>query len=142
MLMETVSAAGGNIEIMFLRQRGDDPFISTPERTAQIGEVASRIARFISEARSTLDIAIYDFRLRDEAAAIISDSLRERAKNKVVIRIIYDATTEPDGDIVPATSPVRLQWCFRRVRSSPRCQKPSTGACRALVSMTVRKWIR
>jgi len=109
MLMETVSGAGGNIEIMFLRQRGDDPFISTPERTAQIGEVASRIARFISEARSTLDIAIYDFRLRDEAAAIISDSLRERAKNKVVIRIIYDATTEPDGDIVPASSSAHLE---------------------------------
>jgi phosphatidylserine/phosphatidylglycerophosphate/cardiolipin synthase-like enzyme len=109
MLMETVSGAGGNIEIMFLRQRGDDPFVSTPERTGQIREVASRIARFISEARSTLDIAIYDFRLRDEAAAIISDSLRERAKNKVVIRIIYDATTEPDGDIVPATSSEHLE---------------------------------
>jgi phosphatidylserine/phosphatidylglycerophosphate/cardiolipin synthase-like enzyme len=109
MLMETVSGAGGNIEIMFLRQRGDDPFISTPERTAQIREVASRIARFISEARSTLDIAIYDFRLRDEAATIISDSLRERAKNKVVIRIIYDATTEPDGDIVPASSSAHLE---------------------------------
>jgi phosphatidylserine/phosphatidylglycerophosphate/cardiolipin synthase-like enzyme len=109
MLMETVSAASGNIEIMFLRQRGDDPFISTSERTAQIGEVASRIARFISEARSTLDIAIYDFRLSGEAAAIISDALRERAKNKVVIRIIYDATTEPNGDIVPATSPTRLE---------------------------------
>jgi phosphatidylserine/phosphatidylglycerophosphate/cardiolipin synthase-like enzyme len=109
MLMETVFGADGNIEIMFLRQRGDDPFISTPERTAQIREVASRIARFISEARSTLDIAIYDFRLRDEAAAIISDSLRERAKNKVVIRIIYDATTEPDGDIVPATSSAHLE---------------------------------
>ena len=109
MLMETVSGAGGNIEIMFLRERGDDPFVSTPERTAQIREVATRIARFISEARSTLDIAIYDFRLRDEAATIISDSLRERAKNKVVIRIIYDATTEPDGDIVPATSSAHLE---------------------------------
>jgi phosphatidylserine/phosphatidylglycerophosphate/cardiolipin synthase-like enzyme len=109
MLMETVTGAGGNIEIMFLRQRGDDPFISTPERTAQIGEVASRIARFISEARSTLDIAIYDFRLRDEAAAIISASLRERAKNKVVIRIIYDATAEPDGDIGSVTSPAHLE---------------------------------
>jgi hypothetical protein len=105
MLVETVPAGGGNIGIMFLRQRGDDPFISTPERTAQLGEVASRIASFISEARSTLDIAIYDFRLRDEAAAIISESLRERAKSKVVIRIIYDATTEPDGDVMPATSP-------------------------------------
>ena len=109
MLMETVSATGGNIEIMFLRQRGDDPFISTPERMAQIGEVASRIARFISEARSTLDIAIYDFRLHGGAAAIITDALRERAKNRVVIRIIYDATTEPDGDIVSAASPAHLE---------------------------------
>ena len=109
MLMETISAAGGDIELMFLRQRGDDPFVSTPERTAQIGEVATRIARFISEARNTLDIAIYDFRLHDEAAAIITDALRERAKNKVVIRIIYDATTEPDGDIVPAASPAHLE---------------------------------
>ena len=109
MLMETVSAGSGSIEVMFLRQRGDDPFVSTPERRAQIGEVASRIARFISEARSTLDIAIYDFRLHDEAAAIIADALRERAKNKVVIRIIYDATTEPDGDTVPAGSLAHLE---------------------------------
>lgn len=109
MLMETISAAGGDIELMFLRQRGDDPFVSTTERAAQISEVASRIARFISEARNTLDIAIYDFRLHDEAAAIITDALRERAKNKVVIRIIYDATTEPDGDTVPASSPAHLE---------------------------------
>src|SRR5215469_4114179 len=109
MLVEPVPAGGGNIGIMFLRQRGDDPFVSTPERTEQIGEVASRIARFISEARSTLDIAIYDFRLQDEAAAIIADALRERAKNKVVIRIIYDATTEPDAGILPAASPAHLE---------------------------------
>jgi len=109
MLMETISAVGGDIELMFLRQRGDDPFVSTPERTAQIGEVATRIARFISEARNTLDIAIYDFRLHDEAAAIITDALRERAKSKVAIRIIYDATTEPDGDNVPAASPAHLE---------------------------------
>jgi hypothetical protein len=57
MAMESVSAAGGNIEIMFLQQMGDDPFISTPERTAQIGGVAGRIARFISEAHATLDIS-------------------------------------------------------------------------------------
>src|SRR5215475_15880638 len=109
MLMETVSAGSGSIEIMFLRQRGDDPFVSTPERTAQIAEVATRIARFISEARSTLDIAIYDFRLHDEAAAIITNALRERATNNVVIRIIYDATTGPQGDIVPTASPAHLE---------------------------------
>src|SRR5262249_48062839 len=44
-----------------------------------------------------------------EAAAIIADALRERAKNKVVIRIIYDATTEPDGETVPAGSLAHLE---------------------------------
>ena len=109
MAMESVSAAGGNIEIMFLQQMGDDPFISTPERTAQIGGVAARIARFISEARATLDIAIYDFRLSDEAAVIITEALRERARNKVSIRIIYDAATDGSGVVAPGDSPTRLE---------------------------------
>jgi hypothetical protein len=85
MAMETVSAAGGKLELMFLQQVGNDPFTPTLERAAQTSEVASRIARFISEARATLDIAIYDFQLRDDAAAIMTDALRERANNNVVI---------------------------------------------------------
>src|SRR3954463_2875987 len=109
MAMETTSAADGNIEIMFLRQMGHDPFIPTPERTAQISEVARMMASFINEARSTLDIAIYDCRLHDEAAQIITDALRERAKNKVVIRIIYDATSDPGDDTLPIASPVHLE---------------------------------
>ena len=109
MAMESVSAAGGDIEVMFLQQMGDDPFISTPERTAQISGVAARIARFISEARATLDIAIYDFRLSDEAAAIITDALRERARNKVAIRIIYDVATDDSGEVAPSDSPARLE---------------------------------
>ena len=60
MAIESVSAAGGNIEIMFLQQMGDDPFTSTPERTAQIGGVAARIARFISEARATLEGSVLE----------------------------------------------------------------------------------
>src|ERR1700691_4100002 len=109
MAMESMSAAGGDLEVMFLQQMGDNPFISTPERTAQIGGVAARIARFIGEARATLDIAIYDFRLGDEAAAIITAALRERAKNKVVIRIIYDAATDAGGEVAPTDSPVHLE---------------------------------
>jgi len=35
--------------------------------------------------------------------------LRERAANNVAIRIIYDATTEPEGDIVPTASPAHLE---------------------------------
>ena len=108
MAMETVSAAGGNIEVMFLQQVGNDPFTPTLERAAQTSEVASRIARFISEARATLDIAIYDFQLRDDAAAIMTDALRERANNNVVIRIIYDAATDLGDDTLSTASPAHL----------------------------------
>jgi phosphatidylserine/phosphatidylglycerophosphate/cardiolipin synthase-like enzyme len=113
MAMETLSVAGGNIEVMLLQQAGSDPFTPTPERAAQIKEVASRIARFISEARATLDIAIYDFQLHDDAAAIVSDALRERAKNNVVIRIIYDGGTDIGAgigdDTVSTASPAHLE---------------------------------
>lgn len=57
--METVSAAGGNIEVMLLQQVGSDPFTPTLERAAQIGEVARRTARFISEARATRHIKVF-----------------------------------------------------------------------------------
>jgi phosphatidylserine/phosphatidylglycerophosphate/cardiolipin synthase-like enzyme len=109
MTIETLSAAGGNIEVMFLDQVGSDPFTSTPERVAQIRDVASTIARFISEARASLDIAIYDFQLRDDAAAIFSDALRERAKNNVAIRIIYDAAIDAAGDAGAAAPPAHVE---------------------------------
>src|SRR5437660_8979387 len=109
MSMETVSGAGGNIEVMLLQQVGSDPFTPTLERAAQISEVANRIARFISEAHATLDIAIYDFQLRDDAAEIMTDALRERAKNNVVIRIVYDAATELGDDTVSTVSPANVE---------------------------------
>jgi len=108
MALESTVFAGGDIEVMFLQQSGRDPYTATPERTAQVGEVASRIARFIGEARTTLDIAIYDCRLHDEAAKIIVDALRAQAKAGVVIRIAYDHATDPEDDAVIA-SPVHLE---------------------------------
>jgi PLD-like domain len=109
MSLQTTSFAEGDIEVMFLAQNGHDPFTATPERTAQITEVASRIARFIAEARSTLDIAIYDFRLHDDAANIIANALRVQAKVGVVIRLAYDRATNPDPDAGPAPSPVHIE---------------------------------
>jgi phosphatidylserine/phosphatidylglycerophosphate/cardiolipin synthase-like enzyme len=109
MMIETTSLAGGDIEVMFLAQIGRDPLTATPERTAQVGEVAARIARFIGEARATLDIAIYDFRLHGDAARIIADALRAQARKGVVIRIAYDHATDPGGDEIPATSPGHLE---------------------------------
>src|SRR6266478_2368078 len=78
MTLETASLAGGDIEMMFLQQKAQDPFTATPERTAQVDEVASRIADFIDEARATLEIAIYDFHLHDDAARIIANALRSQ----------------------------------------------------------------
>jgi phosphatidylserine/phosphatidylglycerophosphate/cardiolipin synthase-like enzyme len=109
MTLETTSLAGGDIEMMFLQQRAQDPFTTTPERTAQIEEVASRIADFIDEARATLDIAIYDFHLHDDAARIIANALRSQARTGVIIRIAYDHATDPGGDTIPAASPAHLE---------------------------------
>ncbi len=110
MAMATASAAGGDIEMTFLQQIGDDPFSATPDRATQIAAVAKLAADFVAGARESLDIAIYDFRLDDDAAAIVSAALRERARSNVAIRIIYDATTEPQ-----ATAPGSLR---RRISKS------------------------
>lgn len=109
MRMATVLAAGGDISAAFLQQNGDDPFTATPERAAQIDGVAKLIADFIASARKTLDIAIYDFRLDDDAAAIIRAALHERARNNVAIRIVYDATTEPEANGLPEMPPAHLE---------------------------------
>jgi phosphatidylserine/phosphatidylglycerophosphate/cardiolipin synthase-like enzyme len=109
MTLETANLAGGDIEVMFLQQTGRDPFTATAERTAQVSEVATRIARFFGEARATLDIAIYDFRLRDDAATIVADALRAQARKGVVVRIAYDHATDPGVDGVLAASPGHLE---------------------------------
>jgi phosphatidylserine/phosphatidylglycerophosphate/cardiolipin synthase-like enzyme len=94
--LDTASFAGGDIAVTFLRQVGSDPFAASAERSAQIKAVATRMADFIAAARASLDIAIYDFRLHDEPAAIVAGALRDRAKAGVAIRIAYDAAAETD----------------------------------------------
>lgn len=111
MTLETTAFAGNAIEVTFLQQQGADPFTATRERTAQIKDVASSIARFISEAKSSLDIAIYDFRLHDEPATIVSDALRSQARKGVRIRIAYDHATDigPDSNVIPTAAPAHLE---------------------------------
>ena len=109
MTAETASFAEGAIEVTLLQQQGRDPFTPTPERTAQIADVASRIANFIGEAKSTIDIAIYDFRLRDEAAAIVGDGLRAQARKGVQVRIAYDHSADPGPEAIPSAAPSHLE---------------------------------
>jgi phosphatidylserine/phosphatidylglycerophosphate/cardiolipin synthase-like enzyme len=109
MTAETAAFAEGAIEVTFLQQQGRDPFMVTPERTAQVRDVASRIANFIAEAKSTIDIAIYDFRLRDEAATIVGDGLRAQARKGVQIRIAYDHAADPGPEEIPSATPSHLE---------------------------------
>ena len=107
--LETVSIADGDIAVTYLQQVGADPHLTTPDRAAQIDAVASQIADFIGEARSTIDVAIYDFRLRDEAARIVSGALRAAVKRGVAIRIAYDAVTNAGNEQARPTVPVNIE---------------------------------
>jgi phosphatidylserine/phosphatidylglycerophosphate/cardiolipin synthase-like enzyme len=111
MAAESIILADGNVELMFLQQQGADPFTGTPSREAQIIEVANRLASFIAEARETLDIAIYDFRLHDQAASIIAKALKARAQAGVIVRIAYDALSEPppNTNAIPSSAPAILE---------------------------------
>ena len=97
------------IAVMFLQQQGNNPFKEVPERIFQANAVATRIAGFIEQAQSTLDIAIYDFRLHGDPASIIAEAIRNRAKAGVVIRIAFDAASNPEPHLASAESPALLE---------------------------------
>src|SRR5438105_107597 len=54
-------------------------------------QVASLLAEFLAAARTSLHLAVYDFRLSDPVAAPVVKVLRERAAAGVEVRIAYDA---------------------------------------------------
>src|ERR1700742_399251 len=54
-------------------------------------EVARRIEAFVGEARSTLDLALYDVRLPGEPGDVVSAALRDAAERGVTVRIAYNA---------------------------------------------------
>jgi phosphatidylserine/phosphatidylglycerophosphate/cardiolipin synthase-like enzyme len=96
--LNTATSADGAIEVIFLAQAGDDPFHSTPERDAQALAIGNRLANFVADAHSTLDFAVYDFRLDAEPADLLISALSARAKAGVTIRIAYDPTSANVGD--------------------------------------------
>jgi phosphatidylserine/phosphatidylglycerophosphate/cardiolipin synthase-like enzyme len=69
-----------SIAVTFLEQDGQQPT-----------EVAALLADFLRAARSTLHLAIYDFRLNDQLAARVVEALRDRVAAGVEVRIAYDA---------------------------------------------------
>jgi phosphatidylserine/phosphatidylglycerophosphate/cardiolipin synthase-like enzyme len=57
----------------------------------QPATVAALLAEFLAAARTTLHLAIYDFRLSDPIAASVIGALRDRVAAGVEVRIAYDA---------------------------------------------------
>jgi phosphatidylserine/phosphatidylglycerophosphate/cardiolipin synthase-like enzyme len=68
------------IDVTFLEQGRQDP-----------ATVAALLAEFIAAARTSLHVAVYDFRLGDALAEPVVRALRERAAAGVDVRIAYDA---------------------------------------------------
>ncbi len=68
------------IGVTFLEQEGQ-----------KAAAVAAQLAEFLAGARSSLHIAIYDFRLGDALAGPVVQALRQRAAAGVEVRIAYDA---------------------------------------------------
>jgi phosphatidylserine/phosphatidylglycerophosphate/cardiolipin synthase-like enzyme len=53
-------------------------------------DVAREVAEFVSAAERTLELALYDIRLHDEAAALVSKALVEAQERGVVVRLVYN----------------------------------------------------
>jgi phosphatidylserine/phosphatidylglycerophosphate/cardiolipin synthase-like enzyme len=68
------------IEVTFLEQDRQAP-----------DQVAALLADFLGAARSSLHLAVYDFRLGETLAGPVAATLRDRAAAGVDVRIAYDA---------------------------------------------------
>ena len=53
-------------------------------------DVSRRIADFISRTERTIEIAIYDCRLDEEAAGPIRDAIQDRMRAGIRVRLVYD----------------------------------------------------
>ena len=69
-------------------------------------ETARALAEFVSQAQSSLDIAIYDVRLPDPNVDLVRDALTSAAGRGVAIRLAYNLDTD---ERVPVPPPARTR---------------------------------
>ncbi|MBV9065014.1 MAG: phosphatidylserine/phosphatidylglycerophosphate/cardiolipin synthase family protein [Methylobacteriaceae bacterium] len=106
--LTTQTFADGAISATLFEQRGH-PSVPDAARDDQIGHVANLIGAFIEGAKTSLDIAVYDFRLDGAPGERIVSAIASRAQAGIAIRIIRDPTTSggddsPGGDSSIATT--------------------------------------
>jgi phosphatidylserine/phosphatidylglycerophosphate/cardiolipin synthase-like enzyme len=71
------------------------------------GQTASLLAGFLAEARSTLEIAIYDMRLAAAPAQLLLDSVRAAAARGVIVRIVFN---QDHPKKMPVPPPSEVDW--------------------------------
>jgi phosphatidylserine/phosphatidylglycerophosphate/cardiolipin synthase-like enzyme len=64
-------------------------------------EVAHRVSRFLGEAKSSLELALYDVRLPDPTGSIVADQLLEAERRGVSARLLYNVDSGRPSEIHP-----------------------------------------
>jgi len=91
--------AGGAINATFIVQEGvadahERQF--TPDQLRQAAEVGSTFASFIKAARSSIHMAIYDFRLDGDASAAVIGALNDAGSKGLDVRVaFFEARNQP-----------------------------------------------
>jgi phosphatidylserine/phosphatidylglycerophosphate/cardiolipin synthase-like enzyme len=88
---KSTSAAG--IQLRLLRDTRHGGAAGQPQ------QVAAALARFISGARHSLQLAVYDFRLSETLGAGIVAALRDRARHGVQVQVVYDQPRPAEPNI-------------------------------------------
>ncbi len=68
-------------------------------------ETATTVARFLGEARRSLDLAQYDFHLAPETAAIVGGAIKAAAAREVAVRILYNVDHRNPIPVPPPPEP-------------------------------------
>ncbi|MBA3413575.1 MAG: hypothetical protein H0T09_07770 [Actinobacteria bacterium] len=68
-------------------------------------EIARVVAEFVGGARRSLDLAIYDFKLLPETAALVGEAIREAARRGVGVRILYNVDHRNPIPVPPPPEP-------------------------------------
>ena len=79
-------------------------------------DVAREVAEFVDAAEHTLELALYDIRLHDEPAEIVSQALVDAHERGVAVRLAYNVNHS--GPVpVPAAAAVGSRSCSSGCRS-------------------------
>jgi phosphatidylserine/phosphatidylglycerophosphate/cardiolipin synthase-like enzyme len=108
----------------------------------QPAAIAALLAEFVSGARATLHLAIYDFRLSDAVAVPVVQALRDRAAAGVEVRIAYDAGKPNAQFPLAGTDPAPPGTAdFVRRLGSGIVTKPITGGDPQLPKLMHHKYV-